>query len=112
MNSEHNVVFTDEEPHCGSPVISHYYYLLDPTASPTVIYLQFVFVYNLQYISDSSPLKFVYLLLFHISYPTTVYFGGYSPNVCLSAVFSVFLPTSLMFVFVQLSFLAMSLPFA
>ena len=48
---------------------------------------------------------------FHIYYPSTDYFRGYVPTVCLSTVFSVFLPTSLMFVFVQFSFLAMSLSF-
>ena len=48
---------------------------------------------------------------FHIYYPFTVYFRDYFPIVCLSVVVSVFLPTSLMFVFVQFSFLAVSLPF-
>ena len=35
---------------------------LDPSASPTAIYLQLLFTCSLQYISDSSPLNFVYLL--------------------------------------------------
>ena len=77
--------------------------------------LSTVCVYSFLCISDSSPLKFVYLLQFSIFqlHRSICRLSTVLVNfsvVCLCRVFSVFLATSLTFVYVQLSFLAALLP--